>query len=383
MFLKKKNSTKLFLAIVFLFFFVEKIQANPLRISLLTCGTGSELYSTFGHSAIRIVDSTNGADETYNYGMFNFEDPQFYWKFVRGTLLYFSAKEATEQFVYAYQIDGREVKEQVLNINPEQAQNLKFILEENNKEQNKYYRYDFLFNNCSTKLRDIFEQSFGKDLQWGQALPNDSLTFMGMLNGYLANTHWERVGIDVILSSRVHGKMNNAESMFLPEWLSKNVALATLHGKPFAQAATAMIPNVAPYVKQTNTPSIWFLGFSLLGILSSFFIKNKKLWQWLDSIWFSTLGLLGLFFIFMHFFTDHVETKHNWNMMWALPSHVAWVYLLLTNKLKKYTKIAAILLVLFIVIDVLFLTTAWEMMPIIVFTGLRLFLNSNKEKVLA
>ncbi len=367
-----------FTVVLFLLFFAEKIQANPLRVSLLTCGTGSELYSTFGHSAIRIIDSTNGADDTYNYGMFNFNDPQFYWKFVRGTLLYFSAKEPTEMFLYPYQIEGREVKEQALNITATQAQNLKFILDQNNKEENKYYHYDFLFNNCSTKLRDIFEQCFGKDLQWGQALPNDSLTFMGMLNAYLANTHWERVGIDVILSSKVHNQMSNAQSMFLPEWLSKNVTLATLQGQPLAKPSTIIVPTTAPYSKQPNTPFTSFLIVGIIGVLASVFIKNKKVWNAIDSFYFSTLGLLGIFFIFMHFFTDHVETKHNWNMLWALPTHVAWVYLLVKNKLQSYAKVAFALTLLFIAIDLLFLTTAWEVLPLVAYTAVRLFVRTKK-----
>jgi hypothetical protein len=131
-----------------LLFFITSttIFASPLKISLITCGTGEELYASFGHSGIRIIDSANHIDDIYNYGMFNFSDPNFYMKFTRGTLLYYCAKEPSEQFMYAYQMDKREVKEQVLNLTDTQATALKKVLDFNNLDENKYYKYDFLFN---------------------------------------------------------------------------------------------------------------------------------------------------------------------------------------------------------------------------------------------
>ena len=137
---------------------------SQLKISILTCGSGEDLYSVYGHSAIRVVDSLRGTDVVYNYGTFNFGDPDFYMKFTRGKLDYYVNDEQYEGFVSMYQQDGRSVYEQVLELNSTDANAINDFLINNLKEENKYYKYDFLFDNCSTRLRDIFTKTFGKKL---------------------------------------------------------------------------------------------------------------------------------------------------------------------------------------------------------------------------
>lgn len=366
-----------------LLFFITSttIVASPLKISLITCGTGEELYASFGHSGIRIIDSANHIDDIYNYGMFNFSDPNFYMKFTRGTLLYYCAKEPSEQFMYAYQMDKREVKEQVLNLTDTQATALKKVLDFNNLDENKYYKYDFLFNNCSTKLRDIFDSLFRKSLVYQTVLPNDSLTFMGMLNSYLPNKHWERMGIDIILCSRVNEKMTNRESMFLPEWLSDNFAAATINGQPLVKETRILLPDGEIKTKEPNT-AFWLM--SAIGILFgliSFWKPNIGLWKVFDALLFSTLGLLGFFFLFMWFGADHVETNHNGCLLWALPTHVAFVYLAVNNKIKKYATISLILCLLSLLIIHPFIqSTALEIYPIIALIAIRLYHHSIWKK---
>ena len=130
-----------------------------LRISLLTCTPGEELYSTFGHSAIRVVDLRNNTDLIFNYGTFDFNDPDFYKKFVQGKLLYFVSVDSIQNFLWEYEYFKRGVMEQVLNLTCAEKQNMIAALFENAKEENKYYRYDFNYDNCTTRLRDILEKS--------------------------------------------------------------------------------------------------------------------------------------------------------------------------------------------------------------------------------
>ena len=143
-----------------------------LRISLLTCTPGEELYSTFGHSAIRVVDLRNNTDLIFNYGTFDFNDPDFYKKFVQGKLLYFVSVDSIQNFLWEYEYFKRGVMEQVLNLTCAEKQNMIAALFENAKEENKYYRYDFNYDNCTTRLRDILEKATGKPLKSANILPS-------------------------------------------------------------------------------------------------------------------------------------------------------------------------------------------------------------------
>jgi hypothetical protein len=363
-----------YLLFAFLFFATNKMVANPLQASLITCGSGQELYSTFGHSGIRIVDSAAGSDVIYNYGMFNFSDPHFYSKFVKGTLLYYSAAEPTEQFLNLYQIDNREVKEQVLRLSDSQCAALKTILDHNNLEENKYYHYDFCFNNCSTKLRDIFDTLFGKKLVYKNVLPDDSLTFMQMLNSYLASKHSERIGIDIILCSRVNDMMTNRESMFLPEWLSKNLAEASFDGKPLVKQTRILLPNNEAKHMPFNWLKWLLLLMASIAIGASIYKPKATFWKWFDTILFTTLGLLGCLFVFMWFVADHLETNHNASLLWAVPTHIAWAYFAGKKRFENYANICLFFAGLAIlIVHPLLQSTAIEIYPLLALIIVRLY----------
>jgi hypothetical protein len=372
--------------VLFLLFFAiaNFATAQPYRISLLTCGVGQELYSCFGHSAIRVIDSASGLDQTYNYGMFDFSDPNFYEKFVKGTLLYFSAKENTMDFLYQYQADGREVKEQVLNISIDEALKIKDRLDYNNLEQNKYYHYDFCYVNCSTKLGDVLDSCLGTSLQWKPIYAENSTTFMQVLDGYLIDKHWERAGIDLILSSKVNDKMSVVQSRFLPELLSKHFAKATLRNTPLALPSTILVSGM-PFQKP-NTNSVWIvsIAIAILGLLLELLSNNNKFISALNSIFsvcfFTILGMLGCFFIFMWFGTNHLQTKYNLNMLWALPSHLLFAYHFKTGKKSMYALVSLLLALLSVPIFFFIQHTALEILPIVVYICFKLFRQSKWKK---
>jgi len=146
--------------LLILFFSTSKISfsqdtsSSRLRISLITCSPGNELYSIFGHSAIRVIDSNSVSDIVFNYGTFNF-DEDFYLKFVRGKLNYYLSAANLNDFLFEYIATGRGVSEQVLDLSPQEKATIFHYLLENIKEENKFYQYDFFYNNCTTRLRDI------------------------------------------------------------------------------------------------------------------------------------------------------------------------------------------------------------------------------------
>jgi hypothetical protein len=127
--------------------------SSHIRISLLTCTPGDELYSTFGHSALRVTDSSSVSDIVFNYGTFNFDDPGFYIKFIRGKLLYYVSTADFPDFKEEYQNTNRGMTEQVLNLSAPEKLALMHFVYNNAKEQNRYYQYDFFLDNCTTRLR--------------------------------------------------------------------------------------------------------------------------------------------------------------------------------------------------------------------------------------
>src|SRR5205085_1968054 len=136
-----------------------------LQISLLTCGPGEELYSVFGHTAIRVKEDSK-FDIIYNYGTFDFDDPDFYTKFVRGKLPYSVSAENFNTFMYEYQVENRQVIEQILDLTCEEKEQLFLALRENSREENRYYRYQYLFDNCSTRPRDIIAKNTSDTIKY-------------------------------------------------------------------------------------------------------------------------------------------------------------------------------------------------------------------------
>lgn len=319
---------------------------SSLRISLLTCGSGEDLYSVYGHSAIRVVDSSAMTDIVYNYGTFNFSDPDFYLKFTRGKLLYYVNDESFDDFMNMYMQDGRSVYEQVLNLNPADANVVNEFLLNNLKEENKYYKYDFLFDNCSTRLKDIFTKSFGKRFQLGHIIADDSMSFRTVLNYYERNIHWERFGINLLLSNQVDNKMTNEQSTFLPDYLMRAIAVSTIDGSSIVKETMQLLPEKNNRNAATNEPKLygWFL---LLGVLLISFSSMKKHLIYFDVLFFLMLGLLGFVMLFMWFGTEHSVCAWNRNLLWAFPLHIVFAFLIPRESTQKllYAKYTSMLLV--------------------------------------
>ena len=178
-----------FLFILLHIFSTEKSfsqDSSHIRISLLTCSPGQELYSIFGHSAIRVTDSTSLTDIVFNYGTFNFDDENFYLKFVRGKLLYYLSIERFDDFSASYQFEGRGITEQVLELSAKEKIDLQHFLIENLKEENKFYHYDFFLDNCTTRLRDLIVKIKNPQRPLPPVMPLNT-TFRHTIHQYLDN----------------------------------------------------------------------------------------------------------------------------------------------------------------------------------------------------
>jgi hypothetical protein len=300
-----------------------------LQVSLLTCSPGSELYSIFGHSALRIVDSAAQTDIVYNYGTFDFGDPDFYSKFVKGKLLYFLSREAYPDFAYSYALEGRSIAEQVLDLGCTEKQQLREFIYNNLQGDNRYYRYDFLYDNCTTRLRDIVEKFRNPALKEGEVPQARGMSFRDGIHFYLdrGQMWWSKFGIDLLLGSRMDKTMTNREAMFLPEFLETSLDSTEAPGDQLVIKKELRLP-AGPMEDGASwfSPLLLFSLFALVMILYGW--GNKRPMKWFDRFFFLLIGLLGCLLLFMWLGTDHRQTKDNWNLAWAWPFHILAPFLL-------------------------------------------------------
>ncbi len=297
-----------------------------LRITLLTCAPGAELYSTFGHTAIRVQDVASGLDEVYNYGTFEFA-PDFYSKFVRGQLLYALSVESFNEFMYQYQVESRAVIEQNLALGCVQKTKLFAALRLNSQPQNKNYRYDFLFDNCTTRARDMVDTGSGGKVTFKNILPQEPPTFRNLIYIYLnkANQDWSKLGIDLLLGAKMDRKASNTEAMFLPDNLLKAFDSTTIDSRPLVSSKRTILPM--PSVDSESLFITPLIAFSLLLVIIVTLTLTNKRWAQtmvgiLDFLLFFILGLVGVLLLFMWFGTNHALCANNYNLLWALPTHV-------------------------------------------------------------
>lgn len=297
-----------------------------LRISVLTCSPGAELYSIFGHTAIRITDSTRGEDVVFNYGTFDFGDPDFYSKFVRGKLDYFLNPEYYQEFIRFYQEEQRSITEQELQLSCAEKLALVQALKVNLQGANKYYKYDFLFDNCTTRVRDLLEKHIpGLVIQTRLTPPGT--TFRHMIHGYLDNggQPWSKLGIDILLGSRMDHVVTVNESMFLPDFLLKGVDSANKSGQQLVAAKKELfVATPIPSHQNKWIPLLYFSIFGFVVLLLSQWKheRGKAIIRVIDSIILYITGLIGCLILFMWFGTDHTACASNYNLLWALPTNL-------------------------------------------------------------
>jgi hypothetical protein len=335
-----------------------------LRISLLTCSPGTELYSTFGHSALRITDKKTGTDIIYNYGTFDFYDPAFLLKFTRGQLLYYLDQQDFGGFLRDYMMENRSVYEQELALDCSQKSALQQALFVNMQEENRRYRYDFLFDNCTTRLRELILKQSGTTYTTGTVIPFDGATFRNHIHYYLDNNHqyWSKLGIDILLGSKMDRIMSNDEAMFLPDYLEKGIDSSRSSSGSLVLRKNILFEKSAGRGGSDGLLSrpVFVLSlFALIAIIISL-LKNplaKKFTSTLDFIIFFLNGLLGCFLIFMWFGTDHNTTQNNLNILWALPTHIVMAFMIRKNSniTGKYFMFVAVLNLLLIL--------GWALLP--------------------
>ena len=352
------------------------------KVSLLTCSQGNELYSIFGHSAIRISDTTIGVDWVFNYGTFDFSEPNFYVNFVRGKLNYILSASTYRNFEYSYVLEDRFIYEQVLNLNSDEKQLLLDSLKTNYKPENRYYLYDFLFDNCATRIRDIFVESIPRDITFDYSALDQSKSFRDLLIPNVEEKPWAKLGINLLLGVSADRPARPWEQMFLPEHMLTAFKYATIESDngniPLMQAPTLILKgDEIPKSKLKNGPILAFTILLLSAVAVSYInIKKQRPLWWFDRTLFALVGLLGLVIAFQWFGSDHAVMANNYNLIWAHPIHLLAAIFITSSKLKSVMRLyfglnTALMVVLLAAWFFLPQTLPLPMLPVVAALGLR------------
>ena len=325
-------------------------------VSLLTCGPGNEMYSFFGHTALRVTDPANRVNRVYNYGTFDFAVPNFYWQFIKGKLYYMLSASRFEGFVKEYISENRYIKELPLTIPQKDKQELYELLEINYQPENRHYWYDFTRDNCTTRVRDIVVKATGGAYQWPQDA-GAGLTYRQLLLPYLKVHPWERTGILLLLTAGADKQASLEEYMFLPERMHSCFAGAETAAGDRLTGIERQVFTPAP---SDNGPSSLFhpyVFFAVIAAVSLYLGLRKNFSRQFQRIWFSLIflisGLLGILFTFMWFGSEHWICHANLNIAWAFPFHFLLAGILWFPKaasvIRLYSRVMLVVTALFLI----------------------------------
>lgn len=289
------------------------------KVSLVTCSPGDELYMAFGHSAIRILDPELGFDRLYNFGTFDMNVGNFYLRFARGDLLYQLSVDQGDADIQEHGALGQGVTEAQLNLTPEQKQSLFGALETNLAPENRYYRYDFLLDNCSTRVRDAFEKIIGTSVADNTVT---RLTFREILDPYLDRIPWIRFGIYLLLGAGVDRLVQPREACFLPANLESAICQTKIGNDLFGQNPVRLFPaRPLPRMPQASDPEIVF-SVVLIGWIGVWALRGRRSSRSISALVYILFGFTGLFLVVLAANTLHWEAYQNWNVAWLVPTHL-------------------------------------------------------------
>lgn len=314
-------SKKTFSFFLLIFSFISAFGQTPFlsdkaEISLLTCGTGEELYSLYGHTALRINDPINQIDVVYNYGAFDFSTPNFYGKFVKGDLEYFVTTSSFEEFNYSYVYDNRDIFEQKLNLTPQQKQKIFSELNEVLASEKRFYTYKFIDRNCTTMVRDVINKVLAEPIS--TKVPDTQKNYRQILYDYQTDKFYENLGINLIFGAKTD---RQSDQLFLPIELLQGIEQTKINGKPLSDATVTVFKRQDIKAQQ----SLWnnFYTFALTMLLIAFLAYKKKS---VAIAYLTIIGVLGLFFSLVGLYSLHEEVLWNYNVLVLSPLYLPLVF---------------------------------------------------------
>ena len=321
---------------------------NPdsIQISLLTCSPGKEVWAQYGHTAIRYYDKESGEDLAINYGIFSLDQTYFIPRFVLGMTDYRMGVQPMDMFLAQYSYEGRGVVEQVLNLSAEDKEVIYKALQENMKPENVVYRYNYFFDNCTTRARDMLVNHLHGKVVYPPA--EEDATFRSMIHKWNNKYEWSQFGEDLLLGVNADRKTTKSEQQFLPENLRSDFDKARYNGKPLVKVTNVLLDaetEVAEPVFPLSPLSIALI-FAVISLVIMLFSYRRQqvYWAW-DLALMLTSGLMGIIF-FVMIFSQHPCVSLNFILLFFNPLPLFFLYSTIKKKKVIWWKIWGVLIIL-------------------------------------
>lgn len=358
--------------------------ADTWQVSLITCGPGVEVYNQFGHTAIRMKNDFRNIDLIYNYGIFSFNTPNFALRFTLGQTDYLLGIQSYQDFVDWYAYCHRDVREQVLNLSVDEKNILIGLLNENYKPQNRVYRYNFFYDNCATRPRDLIEKCLQREIKYKEDMlsTDTGKSFRSIVHEYTTYNAWSQFGIDLCLGSEADKPISRRMMMFIPLYLEMFFASAMtvpdmetdiLRQSPIGEQNSKAKPLVAESRElvvipeadkmRQDTPFTPFrcatFLFIVTTVLTIYEIRSRKSMWGFDLILFATVGVAGCLLAFLASFSEHPTVSPNYLLFLFHPLHL----FLLPWFIRKVRKMQRSRYLMALTIELTLFIILWAIIP--------------------
>ncbi len=329
-------------------YLLPPVLSDSARVSILTSAPWPEqIYAVFGHSAMRISDPKIGVDYVFNYGIFDFDSPNFIYRFTAGETDYIVDFVEYNYYIPQYQMRGVDVYEQVINLKNNEVQKIWSFLINNVKPENRVYRYNIFFNNCTTRLTDILENNIdGKIIYPSESdSKNTKYTFRSLVHEHVNKQPWLQFGIDLIIGNGADSTIAVKQRMFLPIYQKNTFDKSYILNKdgskiPLVLEESTIHPIVEPDNEASSTPTPLAIGLIVLFIAVAISLYGRKKERFIgkafDTLLFVLAGAGGVIIFFMMYFSVHPCTNPNWNLVWLNPAALIAGCLFFVKAVRKY-----------------------------------------------
>lgn len=322
-------------------FSVQSQSTDSIRFSLLTCAPGTEIYSLFGHTAIRYENYTRHIDVVFNYGMFSFNTPNFIFRFVAGETDYQLGITPYSYFEAEYAMRGSSVYQQVLNLTQSEKERLLTILENNYLPENRIYRYNYFYDNCTTRARDKIEECIEGKVVYPDSLSGKS--YRSIVHEFTAGSPWNEFGIDLCLGAEADKEINKRQQMFSPfymKYYASNAYIVDAGGtrRPLILDETKIV-DVEPEEVQPGfilSPLMCGALFLALCVVMAWGQwKTQRIWWGWDIVLYGLQGLAGCIIAFLFFFSVHPTVGSNWLLILFNPIPLLYLPFMVYKAVKR------------------------------------------------
>lgn len=322
-------------------FSVQSQSTDSIRFSLLTCAPGTEIYSLFGHTAIRYENYTRRIDVAFNYGMFSFNTPNFIFRFVAGETDYQLGITPYSYFEAEYAMRGSSVYQQVLNLTQSEKERLLTILENNYLPENRIYRYNYFYDNCTTRARDKIEECIEGKVVYPDSLSGKS--YRSIVHEFTAGSPWDEFGIDLCLGAEADKEINKRQQMFSPfymKYYASNAYIVDAGGtrRPLILDETKIV-DVEPEEVQPGfilSPLMCGSLFLALCVVMAWGQwKTQRIWWGWDIVLYGLQGLAGCIIAFLFFFSVHPTVGSNWLLILFNPIPLLYLPFMVYKAVKR------------------------------------------------